>query len=358
MGLSIHQSRKLETAGVITLSGVIMALLYVVLADGFGSIFPYINATLCALLVALLVSFLELGVFAGSIRRWKFSKLLLLRTLLYAFCIPFIIFSVLLIARTFRYGISLTEVVYSEEFRHYLFHKDFNIVIAYTLALAFVVSFTYQMSRKMGQGVLWSTITGKYHHALELERIFLFMHIRGSARIIRNIGLLKYHRLLNDLAYDISPSLLVYKGVIYQYVEDELVVSWNYRQGLYNANCLRAFFDAREQIRMRREKYFQLYGFVPQFRAAFHCGKVIRGEVGDIKSELAFYGDVMNTTSRILGQADQLEKSVLVSAQLMEKLQLPPLYGAESCGKVLLKGKEEATELWCVEEAELPNLSE
>jgi hypothetical protein len=65
----------------------------------------------------------------------------------------------------------------------------------------------------------------------------------------------------------------------------------------------------------------------------------------------------MNTTSRILGQTEKLGKYVLVSSALMNKLILPVVYKSESCGKILLKGKLEAIELFCIEDVELPELS-
>jgi hypothetical protein len=65
----------------------------------------------------------------------------------------------------------------------------------------------------------------------------------------------------------------------------------------------------------------------------------------------------MNTTSRILGQSEGLNKFVLVSGPLMEKLSLPIVFNSESCEKIILKGKREAIELFCIEEVELPEIS-
>ena len=53
------------------------------------------------------------------------------------------------------------------------------------------------------------------------------------------------------------------------------------------------FSWAKDEINGQKEKYFDKYGFVPGFRAAFHCGRVIRGEIGDVKSQLVFLGEVM-----------------------------------------------------------------
>jgi adenylate cyclase len=41
---------------------------------------------------------------------------------------------------------------------------------------------------------------------------------------------------------------------------------------------------------------------VPEFKGALHGGNVVVSEVGKYKSEIAYHGDVLNTTSRMLGQ--------------------------------------------------------
>ena len=43
------------------------------------------------------------------------------------------------------------------------------------------------------------------------------------------------------------------------------------------------------------------FGLLPEFKAGFHLGKVTTGEIGVIKKEIIFTGDVLNTTARIQG---------------------------------------------------------
>ncbi len=38
------------------------------------------------------------------------------------------------------------------------------------------------------------------------------------------------------------------KGQIYQYVGDEVVISWKDNKGFENANCIRCFFNVRQRI--------------------------------------------------------------------------------------------------------------
>ena len=356
MSLTIQQSRKLKTAGSFILAGVVLGPVFTVFSDGFTSPVPYINAVVIGFSVALLVAILELYVFTGGMRKLKFITVLALRTGLYLVLITIIIFMITVLSRAIRYDVSFAEVLQSEEFQHFVYKGHFSTIIVYTLAIAFTVNFTRQMSRKMGQGVLLSFITGKYYRPVQEERIFMFMRIRHSDRIMQKLGHLKSYKFLNDFIYDITEPVLVHRGEIYQYVDDEIVVSWDMKHGLKNAQCIRTFFEAKRTIYENREHYYNQYGLVPQLQAGFHCGRVVIGEIGDIKSEIAFYGDIMNTTSRVLAQCNVLNHEILIAAHLMYRLHLPVIYESEACGHIQLKGKEKPLELHTVKEAKVQYL--
>ena len=355
MELSIHQARKLKTTSINILSGFGLGLVYVMLSDGLGDSFPIINGVTIGVLVGLVVSLLELQVFTGSIRKLRFSYIILIRTTLYLILITMIILLELMVARMVKYNLGFKEVWVSREFQNYLFHMDFPVVIIYTLAIAFTVNFTRQMNRKMGQGVLWSFITGKYYKPTQTERIFMFMRLKNSSQLVMKLGRLEFHKFLNDFAFDITESILIHRGQIYQYIEDEIVVVWNMDYGLKDANCIRTFFAIKKSLFELREQYFLKFGLTPKFEAAFHCGPVIQGEIGAVKSEIAFLGDVMNTSSRILGRCSELSKDLLLSAHLMYRLDLPAIYKPEVCGKILLKGKEQPMELFSIKESIIPS---
>lgn len=353
MSLTIQQRRKLKTAGILIVAGMLLGPVFTVFSDGFTSIFPYINAVIIGFSIALLVTILELYVFTGGMRKLKFITILALRTGLYLVLITIIIFLIVVLFRALRYDISFSEVLQSEEFQHFVYEGNFSLIIVYTLAIAFTVNFTRQISRKMGQGVLLSFITGKYYHPVQQERIFMFMRIRHSDRIMQKLGHVKSYKFLNDFIYDITEPILVHRGEIYQYVDDEIVVSWDMKHGLKKAQCIRSFFEAKRAIYENRESYYNLYGLVPQLQAGFHCGRVVIGEIGDIKSEIAFYGDIMNTTSRILAQCTVLNHEILIAAHLMYKLNLPIIYESEVYEDIQLKGKEKPLELHTVKEAKV-----
>ena len=348
MAFSTRQKRKFTISGIIITTGFLLGIFYASLSDGFDHIFPFINGAITGTFVGLVISVLELQVFDTRARRLPFVSLLLLRTILYVIFIPSVIFFELITARVVRFEMSYREVYFSDEFQNYLQNEDFSVVIAYTVVLSLLVNFTYQISRKMGQGMLWNYITGKYRNPVTQERIFLFMHIANSKEIIDQIGSTGFLEFLNRILYDITESILMYKGVIYEYVEDECVVSWKLDHGVKKNNCLKSVFDILQTIEKNQEYYRNKFGFIPRYEMSLHKGRVLQGEVGVIKSEVAFYGNAMNITARILAKCSELGKRILVSKDVITMLNSPLPYMVEYLGKHNLKGKSQPIELFAI----------
>nr|WP_262923135.1 adenylate/guanylate cyclase domain-containing protein [Arenibacter sp. N53] len=184
----------------------------------------------------------------------------------------------------------------------------------------------------------------------------MFLSVRYSDQIVKKIGRLHFHRFLEDFFYDITKPILEHKGTIYEYVDDLVVVSWKPNEGIQNANCIRTFYNSKNKIKENSEHYYTTYGFVPKLIAGYHIGKVVRGELGEIKGTIVFFGDVMNTTSRIKEKCEDLEKDLLISADLNDRLTLPKIYYSTSCGEIGLKGKQKDLELYYINEESIINL--
>ena len=70
------------------------------------------------------------------------------------------------------------------------------------------------------------------------------------------------------------------------------------------------------------------------------------GEIGQIKREIAFSGDVLNTTSRIQAKCNDLGVDILASEEFSKiNYALPTGIKVEALGPKELKGKAEAMEL-------------
>jgi adenylate cyclase len=92
-------------------------------------------------------------------------------------------------------------------------------------------------------------------------------------------------------------------------------------------------------IQQKKEKYMSLYGLVPTFKAGMHCGKVIAGEVGIIKRDITYSGDVLNTTSRILNKCSEFKEEIIASSELLSQLKNSTSYVTRPLGAIQLKGK-------------------
>ncbi len=154
-----------------------------------------------------------------------------------------------------------------------------------------------------------------------------------------------YYGLLNTFFRDLTEPILESSAEIYQYVGDEVVLTWPLDEGLSRANCLRIFSRIDAVIEGRRDRYMSRFGVVPQYKAGVHHGEVITAEIGDLKKDIVYNGDVLNTTARIHASCNSLGKRLLVSRSLVDLLTVPDTFRSESVGPVPLAGKAEPVEL-------------
>jgi len=183
----------------------------------------------------------------------------------------------------------------------------------------------------------------------EVERIFMFLDIRSSTTIAEDLGHVQYFELLNDFFRDIAEPISNNKGQIYQYVGDEVVVSWSLEDGLSEANCLQCYFDIVDIMAGYAQKYKNKYGINPSFKAGMHYGKVSTGTVGTLKKEIIYTGDVLNTASRIEGLCNKHDVDLLLSKSLIDKLPLNHAYNPKKIGEISLRGKSTEIMLFTVE---------
>jgi adenylate cyclase len=138
----------------------------------------------------------------------------------------------------------------------------------------------------------------------------------------------------------------MYKGAIYQYAGDEVIVTWPIRNS--NLNCIRSFFKMQEIIEGKRDKYQAKYGVVPEFKAGIHAGKVVVTAIGKQKREIVYHGDVLNTASRIEKKCNELGQKLLISEDMLNYLLLGHDFIAEEKGEIELKGKTNKLRLYGV----------
>ena len=248
------------------------------------------------------------------------------------------------------YSLNLNERIFSPVVFDGAIHFLFNIHVIRTMAFWFVVTIVtsaiMRISEKYGPGILWAILFGKYHKPRDEKRIFMFLDIRSSTSIAEQLGHNKYFQLLKKFFSDITDTILYRKGEIYQYVGDEVVISWKIKNGLKNNNCLNCFFEAKKDIEEKSDRYIEKYGIVPEFKAGIHLGTVTVGEIGVIKKEIAFSGDVLNTTSRIQNECNKYNADLLVSEELLCELNIDSGILVEKIDEIELKGKQKRVKLY------------
>lgn len=205
--------------------------------------------------------------------------------------------------------------------------------------------FMLQVNDKFGPGVLWKLMTGRYHRPREEERIFMFLDLRSSTSIAERIGHRRFFELLSELFQDITSPVIESLGEIYQYVGDEVVITWTVPNGIDDDNCVRCFFRIEEALERRREHYRDRYGVEPRFKAGLHLGEATVGEIGVIKKDIVFSGDVLNTTARIQEECNRHRVSLLTSATLLDRLPMGGAYHTIPMGEIRLRGRSVAIEL-------------
>lgn len=216
----------------------------------------------------------------------------------------------------------------------------------YWLVLFAITQLYLEINDKYAPGVFMDILLGKYIQPKNENRIIMFIDLKDSTPIAEKLGHENYFLFIREFIFHVSLALIENEGIIYQYVGDEIVVSWKYsRQNI--KSCLASVIVARKNLQKNSERFRSLYGVIPEFRVGMHVGDVTVGEIGVIKKDLAMSGDTMNTTARIRSACTELNQKFIVSADFAEKTNLKD-WQIESLGIVELKGKAAGIELFAL----------
>jgi adenylate cyclase len=303
------------------------------------------RSTPIGLLLGMITAIIELAILPVFVRRMKFLVSVVIRIAGYVIItIPVVYYGILLEEMFYR-GVSYATIASDPGFA-IVGPRIAQLVAVISTLSALFISFIRLVGKKFGQGVLLQYVMGKYHTPREEERIFMFMDLRSSTRIAEQLDHKQYHNFLNDIFHDISEPIFEYRGEIYQYVGDEVVITWPIEAGIEQERCIRCFFAINALLERRNRFYLQRYGVEAKMKAGIHCGVVTTGEIGDLKTEIVFHGDAVNTTSRIQEMCNELRTSLLVSGELLQRCSLSDKFVLEGGGTLKLRGKEKVIEVY------------
>ena len=294
-----------------------------------------------ALITGLFIGTLEIVYFNKWFAQKSFSNKILYKSAIYLAVI--LLFTIILsvAANLVELGTTFFSQRVWENVWAFFSDASFLSVVVYIVAGILVSQFYTEVSESIGHEVLNNFFTGKYHRPIEEERIYMFLDMRSSTTIAESLGHVMYFKMLREYFADLSEAVIQYSGEIYQYAGDEMIVTWGLKKGLQNNNCIQCFFAMKKIINGHAAKYREKFGVLPQFKAGLHCGKVTTGEIGVIKKEIIFTGDVLNTTARIQGLCNQFNVDILVSGELIKRLYPDPSLAIKSLGENQLRGRDE-----------------
>ena len=219
----------------------------------------------------------------------------------------------------------------------------------FLMLLSVGINFFRALGNRLGHSILISYALGKYKEPTEEDRVFMFVDLKNSTTIAERLGHTKYSRLLNQCFNDLSALLKPYEAEVYQYVGDEVVITWLAKDLKSPSIPAQLFFEFCDRLQKNDGEYQSKFGWSPRFKAAINTGKVTVTEVGHQRRDLAYHGDVLNTGSRVLALCSQLERDLLVTTPVAQELEIDSRFAVRFVQNLILRGKSQYTSVYGVE---------
>lgn len=308
----------------------------------------FIFATIAVTFVGILIGVIELLFLNRLFSKSSFLKKIIGKLVIYSIFLFLIIVIMFPLAASIELNTTILDNLVWKKFSDYLQSVTF-LSTGFQMFVSLGFSLFYaEISENIGHGILVNFITGKYHKPKQEQRIFMFLDMKSSTTIAEQLGDATYFKLLKEYYRILSDAVIDSSGEIYQYVGDEMVVSWKLNNGIKNNNCVRCFFKMKQDLFDNQETFQEEFNVFPKFKAGFHVGTVTTGEIGTLKKEIIFTGDVLNAAARIQALCNSLNVDILISEDLIEKLNLHVEFLVSPLGTHELKGKLQTMKLYSV----------
>ncbi|MBB3700087.1 adenylate/guanylate cyclase domain-containing protein [Flammeovirga yaeyamensis] len=199
-----------------------------------------------------------------------------------------------------------------------MYHLVLNeyILIVYLFPLKIIEYSFLELDEMIGPLHLKKMLFDKYSSSTSEERVFLFADLNNSTQIANQLGEERYSNFLKDVFEKFSV-IYDYYGDIFQYVGDEVVITWKVNDKHKNA-YLDGANACLDTIKKSAPYFLNKYGIAPQFKMALHSGKVMTTTIGQLKKELCFHGEAINVTSKIQQYCDLFHSEIVVTKQLLD----------------------------------------
>lgn len=318
---------------------VLLSIFLMVALDQIGKFdAPFYVTTFFALIIGLLIGLFRIFIGFDFLHRMPFlvrfiGKVGILQII--------ILISAAFLQLFMKYFELLEEGI---QFGELLVTRDYFTLYYKTQLFSFIFLFFIELEAILGPKFLSDYVFGKYNRPTKEHRILLFMDLRNSTALTEKMGDEQYYHFINQTYHLLSKPLIYSKGEVLKYVGDEVIVSWKYKDGIDLDNCIQFFIEYKKILENNKDLFLNKYSAMPEFKAGMHHGNIVAAYLGDIKKQLDFSGDVMNTTARIMDYAKNSEADILISDELFYALDYTN-YDTEKIPNVKLKGKEGFTNL-------------
>ncbi|MBO3697420.1 adenylate/guanylate cyclase domain-containing protein [Roseivirga sp. E12] len=286
------------------------------------------------------------GIAQLKLERYLYRRVPLWRLGLYGLLTDAFIMTVIF-ALAYRFFKNIVGFDQEVSFLEFIQNPSAVLTFFYSILVSFVLAAIRQLNLLLGRGNLLRFIKGDFYEPRVENRVFMFVDLRDSTGIAEKLGHIRYSSFLQDCFYDLHV-VQRYGAEVYQYVGDEVVLSWRIREKMDFRKCLDAFWAFEDQLISRSKFYFDKYGIQPKFKAGLHFGEVTTAEVGEIKREIAYHGDTMNIAARIQEKCNHFEKTLLISEYVHSALDSNGACDFELMGEELLRGKQQGVRIYAV----------
>ncbi|HEY6966128.1 MAG TPA: adenylate/guanylate cyclase domain-containing protein [Burkholderiales bacterium] len=223
------------------------------------------------------------------------------------------------------------------------------VTIGISLATTLIFVIVLQAAGLLGRRTFRNLMLGRYRRPRAERRFFLFVDVVGSTAIAERLGALQAHRFLAAVFSATAEPVAASGGEIYQYVGDEIVITWTEAEGRLGARPLRCFFLMQESLANLQATFREQFAAEPGLRAALHLGEVIAGEVGVQRRAIVYHGDVMNTAARLEQATRELGCRFIASADAVQALGPQEDLQTRDLGALTLRGRKEPIRAFAVE---------
>lgn len=220
----------------------------------------------------------------------------------------------------------------------------------YCLVVHVFITLLQAFRRRLGNAYFINLLLGNYRIPVVEYRIFMFLDMYSSTTAAEEAGHYNYSLLLQECFNDLSELLPKFNAEVYQYVGDEAVLTWKVTAGFERQQCIELYENFSVRLLEKKELYQSKFGLVPKFKASINEGLVTVAEIGQIKTEIAYHGDVLSTAARVRDLCNGYQADLLITQSFFEQLTTSDQDNFSPIGTTILRGKKKAVTVYKHEE--------